>query len=203
MKISLLLLCFPLLIACSSSARQGLPNDFTIRQFDSLNDSDQAKFINTLNKKAKMKFMSLLLRGRSFDVPPTSNVRFYSDGEFIVDYELEDESKRDPNKFLLGHWRYVNDRIILEQNNPDIQICGKKEIWDDVWVEKGDEKDGVLTIHVEGGIDNDGKPMSPHLTGLSGNHPDRPGEKISPAIDAYNKLKAQNKVPVPVGTDKR
>lgn len=156
------ILCASLLVCSCAPAKQSkLTADFSISTFDTLGYKKQAEFINLLDKQSRMKFMSLFLRNRIFDLPPTAYVIFLKNGKFIYDCDSPDGGTitQKYNKFFTGRWAYQDDKIIIDSDDNKITNFGKHEVWDNIWVGKDEAKDNeiILTIHVLERIEHDGK----------------------------------------------
>jgi hypothetical protein len=204
MKKSIIAVAFAIsFLGCASHGNAHLGKDFTISKFEAWSNKEKAVFINSLDKKSKMEFLSLLMRDRNFTMPPSNVVRFCSDGVFVFDGEMDDESKRDLMKFKMGRWYYRDGLIVIEHSDPGIFLFGKREVWDDMRVEKGEEEDGAMTIHVKEGVGVNGESLVGSENSLHGWWPDKPGLKLSPSLDAYIALRAQGKAPVPLPPTKR
>jgi hypothetical protein len=145
--------------ACTLQSSGGLPKNFSIAQFDEWDNHKQAEFINSLDKKAKMKFMPLFLEDRLFSLPPGAYIVFLRNGEFIYDSTIDEGGtlSQKHDKFFTGRWSCDGDRVIIESNHPEIEF-GKREMWDDIWVEKGDveDKNIALTVHIQQTVAHDG-----------------------------------------------
>jgi hypothetical protein len=186
----LLLSVFFVLPSCSSISSQGLDKNFSIQQFDTWGYEKQAAFINNLERKSKMQFMSLFLQDRLFVLPPVAYVVFLRNGEFVNEAQADDQEggiTQKYGKFFTGHWSYANDQILVGSNDPDVDF-GKQQIWDDVWVAKDDVgKDGaILTVHVlkeqkHDGSENADFNISLHDWGKQGNF--GPDEHIKSRIE--------------------
>jgi hypothetical protein len=147
------------LLAILPSYAKEIPKEFSIVQFDKWDYKKQAQFINALDKRAKMKFMSLFLQDRLFALPPVARVLFLRNGEFIYQSERDEPLPLTDkfDEFSVGRWKYENDQIIIETERPDTAF-GKREIWDDVWIDKEDLGHGsaILAIHISEEQKHDG-----------------------------------------------
>jgi hypothetical protein len=184
------------------ASEQSIYSAQSMQKFSNLYGKEKMTFFNALSKNDRMNFMFEFMKDRSFDLPPTEVVKFYSDGEFICDAEAEGsgmvggDGKLKSYKYLLGKWYFKDGKIFINNLDPNTIVYGKYLILDDVKIDDYYEnrKSANFIFHVLKGLDNDGTDLSGKETGLWGGVTDLEAPNgISPAIDSYTKLKQAKK----------
>jgi hypothetical protein len=97
----------------STQAQLPIPTSTTISRdtFLSYSPKQQSDYLNSLQSTARMDFLSSILPGTTFEIPPDAAIHLLPNGDFIYD---TDSRKRD-----IGHWKIEGQKLFFSKEKND------------------------------------------------------------------------------------
>jgi len=120
----------------------------SLSEFKKIDHEKQAEYINSLDKKTRMKFFVSFLPGSVLEVELYTEAKFFDNGRIII---LE-ETDGPRNIYATSYWKYDNGKIIITSKSNDSSFPnGVKEIWTDIHAEKYNPKHLYIKVTVNKG----------------------------------------------------
>ncbi|MFH1283753.1 MAG: hypothetical protein ABII27_08830 [bacterium] len=171
-----------LVAACSIGNNENLKTRITIEEFKMLDAPAQVNYMLNLREEERMEFLAKYLPGSAFSNPPSADVKFFSDGKIIFDW-LSDKGgyaggnySNNEFNYYLGDWKYDGKKIIV--NDTHEYLFDKHEEW--------------IGYDVSMANNSSDRPLAFSIIKSDKNGHTLiyiPYEEVTPAIDAYSRLK--------------
>lgn len=171
------------LIACNPLPKQET-TPASVHEFISWEAKKQVAYFNRLSPRERMDFLAQIMGdGGQFSIGQ-DELKFFSDGIFVYDTIsdrgfLGDNSNEGSFKWFIGHWRYEDGKIYLEDDNQANDILSDGYGWSGARAETFEENELLFKMNLIRSDSSNGGEESLFLE----NHLD------SPAIRSYAEKK--------------
>lgn len=148
---------FILFLTCNKSNSQNklegekskLTNNFSINRFNKWTVDKQIKFINSLDKNSKFKFLKLFFPNNDFNSPPNEIIRFLNNGKILI-FSVK-QTKNFTERFSTAYWEIKSNTLRVYKKNKRVRfpVSNTEEIWTNFKVERINKYDTDIFFKFE------------------------------------------------------